>query len=253
MKHDQPTSSPSLSELPLDELLGYGRSLGLDLPRGTVQGQALRLVRERQELLLGIEREALLDITVWLRQPVRRSAGKEQLAELIARYRPTRFQGLSDRGLRALAALWGIAGAADENRDQLEHRMRRSENVWAKLRRARRNVVGSLVAKTLESADSDGDTYRFLPEDGAPGSLKEEISQVGLVGGVARKLRGVADDYVKEKLDDIETRIDRKLDEIDRRMCEWRDHEVRHRLRILKLTLLFSILVAIISLLYDRF
>jgi hypothetical protein len=92
--------------------------------------------------------------------------------------------------------------------------------------------------------------YRFLPDEAAP-SLRSHIEEQGVVGGIARKLRGVADDYVKEKLDEIEARIDRKLDEIDRRMAEWRDREVSNRLRIVKITLIASILVAAVGIGYD--
>ncbi len=72
-----------------------------------------------------------------------------------------------------------------------------------------------------------------------------------MVGGITRKIKGVADDYVREKLDEIEARIDRKLDEIDARLGEWRDREIRNRLRIIKITLLASIVVALLSLGYN--
>jgi hypothetical protein len=57
-----------------------------------------------------------------------------------------------------------------------------------------------------------------MPEDKNAVSLREQIADEGVVGGIARRIRGAADDYVHEKLDEIEQRIDRKLDEIDRRM-----------------------------------
>ena len=43
----------------------------------------------------------------------------------------------------------------------------------------------------------------------------------------------------------------RKLDEIDRRLSEWRDKEIANRIRILKITLWASVIVAGISLLYS--
>ena len=63
------------------------------------------------------------------------------------------------------------------------------------------------------------------------------------------------------KLDEIEARVDAKLDGIERRIDQkilglheqlraLRDQELRHRLRLLKLTLLFSVLVAVLSLGY---
>ena len=252
MSRHQPPSSASLSELPPDELIRYGRSLGLSLPEDTAHGESLRLVRARQELLLELDRDAMLDVVIWLRVPVRRSVSKEKLAESISNHNVVRFTGLSDRGLETLARLSGVEPLGGEMRPALERRLRKAGGLGARVRRAQRRVVGSIVSKlVLPSAPSKQNAYQFLPDQEATPSLKEEIEQTGLVGGVARKLRGVADDYVKEKLDDIERRIDRKLDEIDGRLGEWRDREMTHRLRIIKITLLASILVAILSLLYD--
>ena len=52
-------------------------------------------------------------------------------------------------------------------------------------------------------------------------------------------------------MDEIEARIDRKLDEIDRRLSEWRDKEIANRIRILKVTLWASVIVAVCSLIYS--
>ncbi len=85
--------------------------------------------------------------------------------------------------------------------------------------------------------------------------------RVRMLHGVTETLRGAADQYVAAKLDEIEARVDEKLDEIEARLdrkvrelhvqlCELRDQEVRHRLRILRLTLIFTVLVAALSLVY---
>ncbi|NOS99897.1 MAG: hypothetical protein HOP29_04660 [Phycisphaerales bacterium] len=245
--------SPSLSELPLDELVRYAESLGLDLPADIAHGEALTAVRARQELLLELDRDALLDVVIWLRVPVQQSAGREQLARIITRQHPAHFDGLSDRGLHALARLRGVTLRDGEPRTELERRTRKADGWWARVRRTQRSVLGSLVARLVTASERDDD-YQFLPEDGLSArTIKRDIEQSGLVGGVAKRLRGAADDYVREKLDEIERRIDRKLDEIDRRLGEWRDREMSHRLRILKITLLVTILVAVLSLLYDYF
>jgi len=247
------STSTSLADLPLDELIRYGRELGLLLADDTPQGEALRLIRQRQELLVSLDREALLDIVVWMRRPVRQSAGKEALAREIAGWDGAKFTGLSDRGLNALARLHGIEPADNESRGHLEKRLAHRGGLWGRVRRKRRRVMGRVVSRLVEGdrQEAPGE-YRFLPEDGQP-SLKREIETQGVVGGIARKLRGVADDYVREKLDEIEARIDRKLDEIDQRLAEWRDREVANRLRILRITLIFSILVALVCLVYDYF
>jgi hypothetical protein len=237
--------------LPPDQLVEYGRELGLTLADDTPAGEALRRIRQRQSLLVELDREALLDIVVWLRRPVRRSASKETLAKEIARCDRTDFQQLSERGLRALARLQNVPGGETHSREDLVRGLNRRLGVWGRLRRKRRRWVGQLVTRLVEGTpDESAEEYRFLPEDG-PSSLQSEIETQGVVGGIARKLRGVADDYVREKLDEIERRIDQKLDEIDARLAEWRDREVANRLRILRLTLIFSIVVALLCLVYD--
>jgi hypothetical protein len=248
--HDANTPVPSVSELPTDELIRYGRELGLELSDRTPRGELLRRVRQRQALLVELDREALLDVVVWMRRPVRRSSSKEVLAKEIARSDRTGFEGLSERGLRALARLRGVEPLEGEPLEQLQRRLAASDGLWNRLRRRRRQWVGRVVVRMMSNGPDEPKDYQFLPEEGPP-TLREEIEEQGVVGGIARRLRGVADDYVREKLDEIERRIDRKLDEIDHRLAEWRDREIANRLRILKITLVFTILVAVISLVYS--
>src|SRR5207248_1122537 len=96
--------------------------------------------------------------------------------------------------------------------------------------------------------------YQFLPptQPGAAGaaSVKQDIEEAGLFGGIASRVKKSADAYLNQKLDEIEARIDRKLDEIDRRLAEWRDKEIANRIRILKITLWASVIVSIVSLIY---
>ncbi|UCG17485.1 MAG: hypothetical protein JSV19_05530 [Phycisphaerales bacterium] len=251
MSTKRTSSSASLSDLPRDQLIEYGRELGLLLTEDTPQGEALRLVRQRQDLLVDLDRQAMLDVVVWMRRPVRESAGKETLAKEIARCDRVDFTGLSRRGLEALARLRDLELREGEPRERLESRLRGRQGLWGRVRRRRRRIMGRLVSRLVEGKGrSEPPEYRFLPEDDPP-SLQHEIENQGVVGGIARKLRGVADDYVREKLDEIEVRIDRKLDEIDERLAEWRDREVANRLRILRITLVFSILVALLCLVYD--
>jgi hypothetical protein len=241
-----------VSELPEDELFLYGQQLGLNLDQKMGHGELLRRVRERQELLLELDREAILDVVVWARQPVRESASKEELAKQIAAITKMKFEGLSDRGLVALAKLRGVPARSSEPRELTEARLKDAEPFWHRVRRKRRQVVGGLLDKMITGRhEQAGEDYRFLPEEAAGPSLKERITEEGIVGGIAHKLRGVADDYVRQKLDEIETRIDSKLDEIDRRMGEWRDKEIANRLRIIKITLVASVLVTLLSLGYN--
>ncbi len=243
-------SSPSLIDLPDDELDAYARELGLSIIRPTPRGELLRLIRDRQELLLELDRDALLDIVVWARIPVRRSASKEELAKALTAVDRVRFQGLSDRGLKAFARLRGVHFETADTREYIEKRMRRKAGFWARIQRRRRALVGSMIDRVLEGTKAEGD-YRFLPDEDVKPSLRQTIEEIGVVGGIAQKLRGVADEYVHQKLDEIEQRIDRKLDEIDRRLGEWRDQEIKNRLRLIKITLISAIVVAVISLGYN--
>lgn len=249
---DQKKRSLAISELPVDELIRYGCDLGLGLDARMGRGEMLRLVRQRQELLLELDREALLDIVVWARRPVRQSASKEQLVKEIATIRKMNFETLSDRGLIAYARLRDVPVYTGEPRSEIEARVRAYEPLLDRLRRKRRQVVGALISKMVSGPPHTHDEeYRFLPEsDGTP-SLQEDISEEGVVGGIARRIKGAADDYIRTKMDEIEARIDRKLDEIDQRLAEWRDREIANRLKIIKITLVASILVALLSLGYN--
>jgi len=249
-QRDQKVST-GLVDLPNDELVRYGTELGLRLRQNAPRGELLRVIRQRQELLVQLSRQALLDVCVWARRPVRQSASKEQLAREITQIGKMDFAELSRAGLIALARLRGVEADDDEPDEQIKRRLRRAETLPDMLRRKRRALEAALVGKLVPGGSADEPKeYRFLPENHAHSDLRERVEQEGLVGGIASKLRGVADDYVSQKLDEIERRIDRKLDEIDGRLQEWRDREITNRLRLIKITLVVSILVALLSLGY---
>jgi len=260
---DNPADSRSkptgnLEELPADELILYGRELGLILNAQMDRQQLLLRIRERQRLLAELDREAMLDIVVWARRPVRRSSSKEELAREIAHIKKVDTRNLSRRGLLGLMRLRGIPVTGDEPIEVLSERLRLNEPLLDRLIRHRRQIIGNVVGYFLESPanDQEGEDYKFLPEETPAAqreqiSLRDHIADEGVMGGIARRLRGVADDYVREKLDEIELRIDRKLDEIDRRLEEWRDREIANRLKIIRITLVASILVALLSLGYS--
>ncbi|RJP33186.1 MAG: hypothetical protein C4547_12755 [Phycisphaerales bacterium] len=246
----------SIADLPDDELLRFGRELGLELAQDTPRGQRLRLIRQRQELIRGLDRDALLDIVMWVRWPVRREASNDELARIIIRSTHDEYETLTCRGLDALARLRGVEPGAGESREALTARIRRAEGLGARFRRLRRSVIGSLLSRVLEPAQdsmpraSASGEYHFLPDEERGDAVRRRIENEGVVGGIARTLRGVADDYVREKLDEIERRIDAKLDQIDERMQEWRDRELANRIRLMRITLVTAVIVAVISLGY---
>jgi uncharacterized damage-inducible protein DinB len=119
--------------------------------------------------------------------------------------------------------------------------------------------VASVALGRLAAPESDAakDTEVAKPDSGS----EQQTRRLNMLHTITEQLRGAADDYVAAKLDEIEARVDRKLGEIEeridekivdlhRQLAEMRDQEWRHRLRLLKITLIFTVLVALLSLLY---
>jgi hypothetical protein len=265
-----PTSPPprQLSDLPRDELDNLAEEYGVDPTSCRSRQHLVAAIHERRQLIASMDRDAMLDVVIWGRRPVSINASKEQLAYEIARCRSMRFSGLSHRGLLVLAQMRGVRLRGDESVPALVKRLRKQEGLFSRLNRKRRAMLGAFVSNLIGER-SDEEDYRFLPpQQGQPGtttsapgaspisaqrqaSIKDEIEDAGLIGGITGRIRKSADTYLNQKLDEIEARIDRKLDEIDRRLAEWRDKEIANRLRILKITLWASVIVGAVSLIYS--
>lgn len=262
------TPTRQLSELPRDELSAIAEEFGLEPARYRETATLLAAIHARRQLIASLDRESMLDVIRWGRRPVPANATQEQLAVEIVRLKSTRFEELSERGLRVLARLRGFNPPPGASVRNIIRELRKNEGFLARLGRQRRAWMGALAAKLLGEPETTQD-YRFLPEGhpaapappggAAPpaatptssaGSIREEIEDSGFLGGITSRLKRSADVYVNQKLDEIEARIDRKLDEIDRRLAEWRDKEIANRIRILKITLWVSVIVAAVSLVY---
>jgi hypothetical protein len=259
-----------LSEMPRDELAHLAEEYGLDPTAYKSRQHLVVALHERRQMIAALDREAMLDVIRWGRRPVTANATKEQIAQEIARIPSMKFAGLSQRGLVVLARMRGIGCLENDPVPLLIKRLKRQEGLFSKMNRKRRAMLGSLVSKIV--GDDAAADYQFLPGDAGAGpstgsthshpgattvastpgstSIKEEIEESGLFGGITSRIKKSADAYVNQKLDEIEARIDRKLDEIDRRLAEWRDKEIANRLRILKITLWASVIVAAFSLIY---
>ncbi len=265
-----------LADLPRDELNTLGEEFGLEVRKFKTPQELVSAIHARRQLIASLDREALLDVVRWGRRPVPINATQEQLAHEILRIRSMRFDGLTERGLVALARLRGVEIAVTDAVPVVVKKLKKREGFFTKLNRKRRAVLGSIVSNMIGESDKSAE-YQFVPpSDGAgatsaaaapaaapiaaaaPGpsgardrSIKEEIEESGLFGGIASRVKKTADSYINQKLDEIESRIDRKLDEIDRRLAEWRDKEIANRIRILKITLWASVIVASLSLVYS--
>jgi hypothetical protein len=265
-----PSNTPArqLSDLPQDELNHLAEEYGLDADAYRTRQHLVTAIHERRQMIAAMDREAMLDVIKWGRRPVTFNAGNEQIAQEIARCRSMKFAGLSHRGLVVLARLRGLQASMEDPVPLLIKKLKKQEGLFAKLNRKRRAMIGSIVGKMVGDDASAAD-YQFLPpQQGAgqgagpssgpvitpppsAGTIKDEIEESGLFGGIAGRIKKSADAYVNQKLDEIESRIDRKLDEIDRRLAEWRDKEIANRIRILKITLWASVIVGVFSLIYS--
>ncbi|MCH7871880.1 MAG: hypothetical protein IID33_09285 [Planctomycetes bacterium] len=134
--------------------------------------------------------------------------------------------------------------------------------IFGNLRNMGTEMVSVALGRLLDdpakaSAEVDGPPSDSLADE----QRETNQERLGVLHGVTEKLRGAADTFVAAKLDEIEARVDTKLDEIEtrldskliqihRQLGQLRDKEIRHRLRLLKLTLMFTVLVALLSLGY---
>lgn len=255
------TSAPpqrQLSELPKDELNHLAEEFGLDSTQFKTRQDLVTAIHSRRQLIASMNRDAMLDVVRWGRRPITANASKEQIAQEIARVRSMRFAGLSQRGLIVLGKMRDLEIAENEPVPSLVRKLKRKEGFFHKLNRKRRAVLGGMVASMIGETESAAD-YQFLPaETTSPdvvpprtSTIKEDIEESGLIGGITNRLKKNADAYLNQKLDEVEARIDRKLDEIDRRLAEWRDKEIANRIKILKITLWASVVVGAFSLIYS--
>jgi len=240
----------TLTEMPTGELARLAEQLGLKPPPDSGREEMLDIIRRRLELIDRLDRQALLDVVVWAHRPVRKNADKLELVREIAQIGPADYGRLSHAGLHALATLRGLDVQGDTPPERIVQLLHRHEGLAGFWERKRRRLIGWVVNKLIQP-DNEREDYRFLPDHPQTPTLKDRIEKQGVVGGVLGTAREVADQYVNAKLDEIEQRIDRKLDQIDQRLAQWRDQEVANRLRIIKITLIASIIVATISLGYS--
>lgn len=251
------TRQPSLHDMPTAALIGQARELAIDTDALPTRDAVIAAIQHRTALLNTLDRDALLDLAAWCGAKIDDDPTTVELIRRCDVRRRDDLEDLSFRGLQTLAQLSDVAFPFEANREDLLRLLRQKRPAggwWSSVRRRRRQILASLLHRALDSIEEGGPARPSEgagPAQPAKPSLKEHIQQKGVVGGIAHRLRGVADDYVAQKLDEIELRIDRKLDQIDLRLAEWRDREIANRLRILKITLMVSILVAAVSLGYD--
>ncbi len=216
-----PSPARQLADLPREELDHLAEDFGLDPTRFKTRQHLVAALHDRRQMIAGLDREAMLDVIRWGRRPIALNASNEQMAQEIVRITSMRFHGLSQRGLVVLARMRGVAAQNDEPIPELVRMLKKQEGFFEKLARKRRAMMGSIVANMLGEADPDGggDEYKYLPQGQAPAersatttsnprpstappppqssaSLKRDIEESGLFGGISNRIKKTADNYL---------------------------------------------------------
>lgn len=153
----------------------------------------------------------------------------------------------------------GPESAATPPNDQPAAPHSRLTGLFSQLRSVSQGAVRAALARLIEGPREPDAPVENADE--AAAVPPQESRRIRVLHTVTEQLRGAADNYVAAKLDElearvdvkldqIEERIDRKITELDQQLSQMRDRELRHRLRVLKLTLVFTVFVAVISLVY---
>jgi len=205
-------------------------------------------VRAVRRAIDEVPRHRLVSLLEWAGLPYdAAAASKDRMARKILRAKFRDFAGLEVEDMRALARLRGVEYADVDDAKALARKLDPRGLVSRLWNKVTGRVVGMLLASVPDEEMDEG------PEGAGEESLamKRHIRQKGLMEGVKTYVRSSLDSYLLEKMDEIEERVDTKLEEIDRKMDLWREKEVRYRLRLIKITLVAAVLVALVSLVYE--
>src|SRR5258706_8200237 len=164
-----PSAPRQLADLPRDELATLAEELGLEPRRFKTPQELVSAIHGRRQLIASLDRDSMLDVVRWGRRPVPINATNEQLAHEIGRIKSMRFDGLSERGLIALARLRGVEIAQSDNVPAMVKKLKKREGIFARMNRKRRAVLGSNVSHitgpTVKSTED-----QFLPPLGRAAS-----------------------------------------------------------------------------------
>ncbi|NIA07461.1 MAG: hypothetical protein GWP14_07490 [Actinobacteria bacterium] len=227
-------------------LIRQANRLGMVIREEWSDEELTKRLALRREQIESLDWGGLMDIMTWAKHPVPTRPTKLAVAQIILAHKRGHYQGLSHKGLVCLAILRNVKIKNKDSARKIMSRLRRSEGIWGYVLRKRDKLVGSVLSTLVDAEPQINGTAN----QSETLTLQEHIEQRGLIEGLGSGLRGAADGYISEKMQEIEDRIDYKLDEIDRRLAEWRNRELTNRLRMIKITLAVSVVIALLSLLY---
>ena len=213
------------------------------------RAQLIAHIQNRRRILDGTSPEELAGILEALGVPVETSWDKDRLAAFFYKQLCADTQRLSEAQLRRAAQLHEVDFDDETPHNELARRLasaagRRVGFMGRVTRRAAHSLLDKFISadELLEDVET---------EQKPAGHDPDEVLGRKLKVGFKKAIGYAADDYIGQKLDEIERRIDVKLEDIDRKMDAWRTKEVRHRLRILRITIIAGCLVAVLSLIYS--
>ena len=236
--------APELEELSNSELRAAAEDIGLAPSRRETRTSLIERIRRRRAVIDAISREELARILRWAHVEVQDFNVKDVLVSRFYHVGFRKTDGLTLEDLRIVARMHEVPFEDSTSHGELAGLVQKQSGRWSEVfKRAGSRMVGFLARRIIGP-----DTEAEETVDG--GEPTEGRVANSLKRGAKAALKFAVDDYVRDKLDEIEARIDHKLDDIDRKMNEWRTREIRHRLRILKITIVATVIVAAISLVY---
>jgi hypothetical protein len=252
MSVNDPTSASAgvrLGDIPEKQLDQIATDLGLSRDDFPDKNSLIAAILDRQTLIGTLDRTVLLELLAWSGQTAPASASREQLVAEVVKNKSMRFGSLSAAALITLARLRGFPVDDNATHDQAIDALKSKEGFWDRMARKRRQLVGKWVSKIIGEAP-DVDTSAPAPDNSVAQravsgerKIEHDIEDTGLIAGLTNRVKRTADQYLNQKLDEIEARIDRKLDEIDQKLSQWRDKEIANRVRILKISLWVTVAV----------
>ncbi len=191
-------------------LIRQANRLGMVIREGWSDEELTKRLALRREQIESLDWGGLMDIMTWAKHPVPTRPNKLAVAQIILAHNRGHYQGLSHKGLVSLAILRNVKIKNKDSARKIMSRLRRSEGIWGYVLRKRDKWVGSVLSNLVDAEPQikgpDGSANQL--EDL---TLQEHIEQKGLIEGLGSGLRGAADGYIGEKMQEIEDRIDYKL------------------------------------------
>src|SRR5258705_7454555 len=192
-----PSAPRQLADLPRDELATLAEELGLEPRRFKTPQELVSAIHGRRQLIASLDRDSMLDVVRWGRRPVPINATNEQLAHEIGRIKSMRFDGLSERGLVALARLRGVEIAQSDNVPVMVKKLKKREGIFARMNRKRRAVLGSIVSNMIGESDKSAE-YQFLPPvEGAASGRSGPTTTAGAATAATRRQRSIKEENEK--------------------------------------------------------